>query len=96
VQNSEIVQAIVTLGGALGKSVIAEGVETAAQLAHLRKLGCGFAQGYLLSRPLPAEVAEALLDDAAPITDLATLEPATPTAPAATTGPSGIGSITIH
>jgi predicted signal transduction protein with EAL and GGDEF domain len=89
-QNAEIVQAIVTLGGALGKSVIAEGVESAAQLSHLRKLGCGFAQGYLLARPLAAEVAEALLDSAAPLSDLAAL------APVPDTAGLGVANVTIH
>jgi EAL domain-containing protein (putative c-di-GMP-specific phosphodiesterase class I) len=35
--------------------VVAEGVETEGQLAHLRALGCDFAQGYLFSRPVPAK-----------------------------------------
>ena len=41
--------------------VVAEGIETAHQQEHLRKLGCRFGQGYLFSKPAPAEVAEALL-----------------------------------
>jgi len=40
---------------------VAEGVETVAQLRQLRRLGCDFAQGYHLSRPLPASEAEVLL-----------------------------------
>jgi diguanylate cyclase (GGDEF)-like protein/PAS domain S-box-containing protein len=59
--NSEIVRAVVTLGGALGKSVIAEGIETPAQLAQLRCVGCQFGQGHLLARPLIAPQADALL-----------------------------------
>ena len=56
---SEIVGAVVGLAHALGLEVVAEGVETEAQLAELRDLGCDFAQGYLFSRPAPpAEVAE--------------------------------------
>jgi len=46
-----IVATIVTIGGALELSVIAEGVETAAQMAKLNDLGCGEAQGYLFGRP---------------------------------------------
>ncbi|HET9767133.1 MAG TPA: EAL domain-containing protein, partial [Thermoanaerobaculia bacterium] len=57
----EIVRAIVTLGRALGMQVLGEGVETAAQLAALERLGCHLAQGFLLSPPLPAAEAEALL-----------------------------------
>ena len=45
--------AIVELGHALQIEVIAEGVETTEQLEFLRQTGCGFAQGYLLSRPKP-------------------------------------------
>ena len=60
-ESSEIVRAIVHLGEALGKDVIAEGVETRAQLERLRQLNCGFAQGFLLSRPLSAPQATAAL-----------------------------------
>jgi diguanylate cyclase (GGDEF)-like protein len=49
-----IVHAIVTLGRSLGMEVIAEGVETEAQLAHLRLEECHAAQGYLFGRPMPA------------------------------------------
>lgn len=57
----EIVRAIVTLAHNLGMDVIAEGVETAQQLAVLRELGCEYAQGYLFAKPVPAEAAEAML-----------------------------------
>jgi EAL domain-containing protein (putative c-di-GMP-specific phosphodiesterase class I) len=50
-----IVRAIVNLGHSLGLKVIGEGVETMAQLAHLRRLGCDEIQGDLISPPLPAE-----------------------------------------
>ena len=56
-----IVSAIVALSGALGLDVIAEGVETADQLAHLRRLGATCAQGYLFSRPLKPEGIDAML-----------------------------------
>ena len=39
---------------ALGLTVTVEGVETEAQLAHLKGLGCEHAQGYLFSKPLDA------------------------------------------
>ncbi len=60
-QNAAIVRSVVTLGQALGRKVVAEGIETAEQLALLRQLGVPLGQGYLLSRPLkPAQVAELL------------------------------------
>jgi diguanylate cyclase (GGDEF)-like protein/PAS domain S-box-containing protein len=49
----EIVTAVIRLGQALGLTVIAEGVEDAAQLTVLRQLGCDQAQGYFLGRPQP-------------------------------------------
>src|SRR6185436_8784817 len=65
-KDAEVVRAVITLGVALGKTVIAEGIETPAHLAQLRSLGCGLGQGYLLARPLPPEAAAALLASAAP------------------------------
>ena len=60
----EIVKAIVGLAHNLRLEVIAEGVETAAQLEHLQVLGCEFAQGFHVSPPLAAEEARALLSRA--------------------------------
>jgi diguanylate cyclase (GGDEF)-like protein len=59
-----IVSAIVALGHGLGLSVIAEGVETAAQLATVRDIGCDEVQGFLFSRPVPAEEMTQLLQSA--------------------------------
>ncbi|UUY03725.1 EAL domain-containing protein [Svornostia abyssi] len=56
-----IVTAIVRMASALGVDVIPEGVETEAQLQALRDLGCQYAQGFLLDRPLPPEELEARL-----------------------------------
>ena len=56
-----IVEAIVGMARALGMAVIPEGVETDGQLERLAALGCDHAQGFLLSRPLPATELEALL-----------------------------------
>jgi predicted signal transduction protein with EAL and GGDEF domain len=61
-ENVEIVRAVLTLGGALAKRVVAEGIETQQQLATLRRLGVPVGQGYLLSRPLRPEQVPALLD----------------------------------
>ncbi len=52
-----IVASVVALARRLGIDVIAEGIETAGQLEMLRSFDCPFAQGYLFSRPLPAQVA---------------------------------------
>ncbi len=50
-----LISAIVTLSHALHMNVVAEGVETEAQLVKLTALGCDQAQGFLLAKPLPAE-----------------------------------------
>lgn len=57
-----IVKAIVDLAEALGMETTAEGVEEPAQLAILRQQGATSIQGYLFSRPLPAQQASRLLD----------------------------------
>jgi diguanylate cyclase (GGDEF)-like protein/PAS domain S-box-containing protein len=64
-QNVEIVRAVMNLGTSLGKRVVAEGVETAAQLAQLRALGVPAGQGFLLSPPLRADQVPAALVQAA-------------------------------
>ncbi len=50
-----LVESILAMCAALGKRVVAEGVETVAQKAFLAESGCHALQGYLLARPLPAE-----------------------------------------
>jgi diguanylate cyclase (GGDEF)-like protein len=50
-----ICTAVIAMGRALGLKVIAEGVETQAQLAELRRLDCDVGQGYLFARPMPAD-----------------------------------------
>jgi EAL domain-containing protein (putative c-di-GMP-specific phosphodiesterase class I) len=59
--NDAIVRSTIALAHSLGLEVIAEGVETPAQLDDLRRLGCECGQGYLLSRPQSAADMEALL-----------------------------------
>jgi diguanylate cyclase (GGDEF)-like protein/PAS domain S-box-containing protein len=56
-----ILSAIIDLARTLGMQTVAEGVESAEQLARLRELGCELAQGNYFSEPLPAEGATQLL-----------------------------------
>ena len=56
-ESAAIVHSIIHLGRALGLGVVAEGVETAAQVQALRMAGASHLQGYFLSRPVPASVA---------------------------------------
>jgi diguanylate cyclase (GGDEF)-like protein/PAS domain S-box-containing protein len=63
-----LVRTIVRLGQSLGMSTVAEGIEDAVQLAALREMGCDYAQGYLLSRPVPAPEAGRLLTEGLPLT----------------------------
>ncbi|MCP3669404.1 MAG: bifunctional diguanylate cyclase/phosphodiesterase, partial [Gammaproteobacteria bacterium] len=51
----ELVNAAIAMAHGLGLKVVAEGVETEEQLAHLASQGCEFAQGYLFSKPVPPE-----------------------------------------
>ncbi|MDE2239153.1 MAG: EAL domain-containing protein [Rhodospirillales bacterium] len=57
--------AIIGLGAALGMAVLAEGVETEAQLNILRKAGCGQVQGFLLGKPMPEQDVQTLLTQVA-------------------------------
>ena len=69
-EDRAIVEHVVGMAHALGMSTVAEGVEQPEQLRALRALGCGLAQGYVMSRPIPAGEFEALithgLDDRLP------------------------------
>jgi diguanylate cyclase (GGDEF)-like protein len=56
-----IVRAIAALGQSLGMATMAEGVETADQLARIAADGCTGAQGYLICRPMPADKIDAFL-----------------------------------
>ena len=56
-----LVSAIIAMSHGLGKKVVAEGVETEAQLDFLRELGCDSIQGFLYSRPVPIEVMSQLI-----------------------------------
>jgi predicted signal transduction protein with EAL and GGDEF domain len=56
-----IIEAVVAVAGALDLRISAEGVETQAQLDHLRRMRCDLAQGYYFAKPVPADELEALL-----------------------------------
>jgi len=58
-ESEEVIKAIVSIAESLDFDVIAEGVETAPQVEKLEELRCRYAQGYLLSKPLPAAEVEA-------------------------------------
>jgi EAL domain-containing protein (putative c-di-GMP-specific phosphodiesterase class I) len=61
-RSRRIVDALISLATVLGMGVIAEGVETQEQAENLRALNCHVAQGFLFSKPVPPEVAQALLE----------------------------------
>ena len=52
-RQAPMVEAIIAMAHALDLTVIAEGVETQAQLGHLRDFGCDYVQGFLLAMPVP-------------------------------------------
>ena len=59
-ESDAIVEAILLLGKRLNMRVVAEGVETEAQLEQLRRMDCPYVQGYLTGRPMPPEQARVL------------------------------------
>jgi EAL domain-containing protein (putative c-di-GMP-specific phosphodiesterase class I) len=59
--DTAIVSAVMELTRAVGMTVVAEGVETAGQLARLSAMGCPLVQGYYLARPMTAEALTSLL-----------------------------------
>ena len=62
-KEAAVVRAIALLGLSLGKTIVAEGVETAEQAEHLREMGCQLGQGFHLGKPMPAETVTVLLAD---------------------------------
>jgi diguanylate cyclase (GGDEF)-like protein/PAS domain S-box-containing protein len=65
-EKSEIVRTILLLARNLGMRVVAEGVETEAQLAQLRALSCDYGQGYLFSKAVNAAAVGRMLSEPAP------------------------------
>jgi EAL domain-containing protein (putative c-di-GMP-specific phosphodiesterase class I) len=65
-QPLQIVQTILELARVMGMDVVAEGIETQEQLRLLKELGCPYGQGYLFSRPMPADQMEQILAGAEP------------------------------
>ncbi|MEV4410741.1 EAL domain-containing protein [Catellatospora sp. NPDC049609] len=64
-RSGELVRTIVLMGRNLGLDLIAEGIETEQQRAYLLRLGCGYGQGFLFSRPVAADAAYAMLGEPA-------------------------------
>ena len=60
-QEGAVVQTILEMAATMGLEVVAEGIETQAQLLALRARGCVLGQGFHFSRPVPAEALEAIL-----------------------------------
>jgi EAL domain-containing protein (putative c-di-GMP-specific phosphodiesterase class I) len=59
--DAAIVRAVTQMADALGINVVAEGVESEEQLREVEALGCGYAQGFYYTEPVPAGEVEALL-----------------------------------
>lgn len=59
-QNLVLVQAIIAMAEAFGLDVVAEGIENEYQKTILKEMDCGYGQGYLFSKPVPAEQFEKL------------------------------------
>jgi diguanylate cyclase (GGDEF)-like protein/PAS domain S-box-containing protein len=62
IEDSALARGILTLANTLGLETVAEGIETAEQLAALRELGCQLGQGYFFARPLGPAAVDALLE----------------------------------
>ncbi|AHG87841.1 diguanylate cyclase [Gemmatirosa kalamazoonensis] len=58
-----LTRTIVALGDSLALHCVAEGIEDELQRRHLQALGCGYGQGFLFARPLPADEIEAMICD---------------------------------
>ena len=61
---STFLDALIHLGKTLGLMTIAEGIEQVSQLRHVKREGCDWGQGFLFSKPLPAEEIEQIIQRA--------------------------------
>ncbi|OGW28067.1 MAG: hypothetical protein A2X59_03170 [Nitrospirae bacterium GWC2_42_7] len=68
-ENMQIIKTIVSLAHNLNLDLVAEGLEEADQLTHLKELNCHYGQGYLLSRPMGPAAIEAFLEERLPIAE---------------------------
>jgi EAL domain-containing protein (putative c-di-GMP-specific phosphodiesterase class I) len=68
--DSVIIQTIIAMADALDMDVVAEGVETEQQFAFLHRNGCNLFQGYLYSRPVPADAFDAFMNRAGRLADV--------------------------
>jgi EAL domain-containing protein (putative c-di-GMP-specific phosphodiesterase class I) len=75
-EDQAIAQAIISMGKALGMTVVAEGVETSEQEMFLRGHGCDEMQGFLFSKPVPPEQLADMLRPAPPLLLSPPLQPA--------------------
>ena len=87
-EDKAIAQAIISMGKALGMTVVAEGVETAEQETFLRDHACDEMQGFLFSRPVPPQQLAELLRST-PLLISPPLQPAASAAPAKSTPRTG-------
>jgi EAL domain-containing protein (putative c-di-GMP-specific phosphodiesterase class I) len=72
--DADICDVTVLLAHKLGLEVVAEGVETAAQLKYLLSIGCEKIQGYFISKPLPAAAAENFIRGHMRLAELGTVD----------------------
>ncbi|HXE40862.1 MAG TPA: bifunctional diguanylate cyclase/phosphodiesterase, partial [Azonexus sp.] len=72
--DADICDVTVLLAHKLGLEVVAEGVETEAQRKFLLSIGCEKIQGYLISKPLPADQAEMFIRNNSPMSELGTID----------------------
>jgi EAL domain-containing protein (putative c-di-GMP-specific phosphodiesterase class I) len=73
-EDASICDITALLAHKLGMDVVAEGVETEAQLKFLHSIGCEKIQGYLISKPLPADQAEYFIRNQPDMTSLGTID----------------------
>lgn len=85
-EDAAIVRAVIETGHAIGLTVVAEGIETEAQRAFLSGIGCDQGQGYLFSRPVPAEQVRIHMSRPAQSHAVARLMPCGPEAAAPASG----------